>query len=85
MNAERTRQKLLALGYTEADLKAPRPLKEEEFRSMSVDLQEWHLLANGKAVQRLDAEIAERNKIAIFNRNGDRGGLAERKKEEKNM
>jgi hypothetical protein len=60
MNAERTKQRLLALGYTEADLKVPRPLTEEEFRGMTPDLQEWQLLANGNAVQKLDAEIATR-------------------------
>jgi hypothetical protein len=60
MNAERTKQRLLALGYTEADLKVPRPLTEEEFRGMTPDLQEWQLLANGNAVQKLDAEIAKR-------------------------
>ena len=60
MNAERTKQRLLALGYTEADLKVPRPLTEEEFRGMTPDLQEWQLLANGNAVQKLDAEISKR-------------------------
>lgn len=60
MSIERTKQKLIALGYTEADLKTPRPLTPEEFRNMSVDLQEWHLLANGSAIQKMDAEIAKR-------------------------
>jgi hypothetical protein len=60
MNIERLKQRLLALGYTEADLSVPRALTEEEFQGMSVDLQEWHLLANPKAIQKLDAQVAEK-------------------------
>ena len=60
MNIERLKQRLLALGYTETDLRVPRALTEEEFQGMAVDLQEWHLLANPKAIQKLDAQVAEK-------------------------
>jgi hypothetical protein len=61
MNIERLKQRLLALGYTETDLRVPRALTEGDFQGMSVDLQEWHLLANPKAIQKLDAQVAEKD------------------------